>query len=108
MLREVAEYPNTFGPLGKADERIDESMGDLFFTSTAPLFRTELLLSREEENELFAGGIGVALYAPPSGMTSLNAAAIAPAGGNLPHNNMQPYLTVNFCIALQGIFPPRS
>jgi phytoene dehydrogenase-like protein len=30
----------------KAEERIDESMGDLFFTSTAPLFRTELLLSR--------------------------------------------------------------
>lgn len=30
-----------------------------------------------------------------------------PAGGGLPHNNMQPYLTLNFCIALQGIFPQR-
>jgi microcystin-dependent protein len=30
------------------------------------------------------------------------------AGGGLPHNNMQPYLTLNFCIALQGVFPPRS
>lgn len=29
------------------------------------------------------------------------------AGGSLPHNNMQPYLTLNFCIALQGIFPQR-
>jgi microcystin-dependent protein len=29
-------------------------------------------------------------------------------GGSLPHNNMQPFLTLNFCIALQGIFPPRS
>lgn len=29
------------------------------------------------------------------------------AGGNLPHNNMPPYLALNFCIALQGIFPPR-
>lgn len=28
-------------------------------------------------------------------------------GGDQPHNNMQPFLTVNFCIALQGIFPPR-
>ncbi len=28
-------------------------------------------------------------------------------GGGLPHNNMQPYLTLNFCIALQGVFPPR-
>lgn len=33
--------------------------------------------------------------------------ALAPAGGGLPHNNMQPYLTLNFCIALQGIFPQR-
>jgi microcystin-dependent protein len=34
--------------------------------------------------------------------------ALAPAGSGLPHNNMQPYLTLNFCIALQGIFPPRT
>lgn len=34
--------------------------------------------------------------------------ALAPAGGDQPHNNMQPYLTFNFCIALQGVFPPRS
>ncbi len=33
--------------------------------------------------------------------------ALAPAGGSLPHNNMQPYLTLNFCIALQGVFPQR-
>jgi len=33
--------------------------------------------------------------------------ALSPAGGGLPHNNMQPYLTLNFCIALQGVFPPR-
>lgn len=32
---------------------------------------------------------------------------LAPAGGSLPHNNMQPYLTLNFCIAMQGVFPPR-
>jgi microcystin-dependent protein len=34
--------------------------------------------------------------------------AVTPSGGSLPHNNMQPYLTLNFCIALQGIFPARS
>jgi len=32
---------------------------------------------------------------------------IAVAGGSLPHNNMMPYLTLNFNIALQGVFPPR-
>ena len=34
--------------------------------------------------------------------------ALSPTGGGLPHNNMQPYLTFNFCIALQGVFPPRG
>lgn len=33
---------------------------------------------------------------------------VAPAGSSFPHNNMQPYLTLNFCIAMQGVFPPRS
>jgi len=32
---------------------------------------------------------------------------IAPAGGGLPHQNMIPYLTLNYCIALQGVFPAR-
>lgn len=32
---------------------------------------------------------------------------LPPAGGSQPHNNLQPYLTLNFCIALQGVFPPR-
>ena len=33
---------------------------------------------------------------------------VAPAGGDQPHNNLQPYLTFYFCIALQGVFPPRT
>lgn len=35
-------------------------------------------------------------------------ALAGPAGSSLPHNNMMPYLTLNFCIALQGVFPPRT
>lgn len=34
--------------------------------------------------------------------------SLSPAGGSLPHNNMMPYLTVTFIIAMQGIFPPRN
>lgn len=33
---------------------------------------------------------------------------LPPAGGDQPHNNLQPYLTFYFCIALQGVFPPRT
>jgi microcystin-dependent protein len=39
---------------------------------------------------------------------SLAPTAIQPAGGSQPHDNMQPYLVLNFIIALQGVFPPRS
>jgi microcystin-dependent protein len=34
--------------------------------------------------------------------------ALGPAGSSFPHNNMMPYLTLNFCIALQGVYPARS
>jgi microcystin-dependent protein len=48
-------------------------------------------------------------YKTPLGTTAqLAPQALTPAGGSLPHNNMQPYLTLNFNIALQGVFPPRG
>ena len=43
-----------------------------------------------------------------SGVTAMNGSALAPAGGGQPHNNLPPYLVVNFVIALQGISPARS
>jgi microcystin-dependent protein len=59
-------------------------------------------------SELFAKGIGIGMYAPAGSLTQLALNAIAPAGGDQPHNNMQPFLTLSFCIALQGVFPPRT
>jgi microcystin-dependent protein len=41
-------------------------------------------------------------------VASMAAQAVSVAGGDQPHNNMQPYLGLSFIIALQGIFPPRS
>lgn len=38
----------------------------------------------------------------------LHSSAIANTGGGQPHNNMQPYLAMNFCIALTGYYPPRK
>jgi len=45
---------------------------------------------------------------PYNQIVQLSANMIGPAGGDQPHNNMMPYLTLNFCIALQGVFPPRT
>jgi microcystin-dependent protein len=58
--------------------------------------------------QLFAKGIGINMYAAPGALTQLSPNTVAPAGGSAPHNNMQPYLTFNFNIALQGVFPPRG
>ncbi|WP_420921513.1 phage tail protein [Bradyrhizobium elkanii] len=48
------------------------------------------------------------LYTAANNLTTLDPSTVANAGGSQPHENMQPYLTVNFCIALQGIFPSRN
>ncbi len=55
----------------------------------------------------FGGGN---LFKAPSGATvaPLSDQALAPAGGDQPHNNLMPYLTLYFNIALQGVFPPRT
>jgi microcystin-dependent protein len=41
-------------------------------------------------------------------LVAMASQALPAAGGDLPHNNLQPYLTLNFNIALQGVFPPRG
>jgi microcystin-dependent protein len=57
-----------------------------------------------------SGAGGVVMYGTgaPNPATQLDYRALAPAGGDAPHNNLQPYLTFYFCIALQGVFPPRT
>jgi microcystin-dependent protein len=51
---------------------------------------------------------GFAYKVSASALAQFSDNMVAPAGGDQPHNNMQPYLTLNFCIALQGVYPPRT
>jgi microcystin-dependent protein len=48
------------------------------------------------------------IYDPPANLTTLQPGTISNTGGIQVHENMQPYLTINFSIALQGIFPSRN
>ena len=48
------------------------------------------------------------IYAPAADLVAMSPQCLVPAGGDMPHNNLMPYLTFYFCIALQGVFPPRS
>jgi microcystin-dependent protein len=57
-----------------------------------------------------ATSVGGKLYQSntASNLVPMSGNALAPAGGDQPHNNMQPYCTLYFCIALQGVYPPRT
>jgi len=62
-------------------------------------------------NNVWSSGLktGPSIYQPNgAGNVSMSPLGTSVTGGSLPHNNMMPYLTLNFCIALQGIFPPRT
>lgn len=64
--------------------------------------------TRNPTNAIYANTTA-SLHGPASGpAVPLNPSTLAPAGGNQPHSNVQPYTTINFCIALSGIFPSRN
>jgi microcystin-dependent protein len=65
-------------------------------------------IERTPAGQLLATGIAIGQYAAPGALSQLSDNLLTPAGGDQPHNNMQPYLTFYFCIALQGVFPPRT
>jgi microcystin-dependent protein len=52
--------------------------------------------------------VPVNIYGTAPATTTLNQATIGLTGGSQGHPNMQPYLTLSFCIALQGIFPSQN
>jgi microcystin-dependent protein len=56
-------------------------------------------------NLTLATSVNYEAYRPASNLVSLNPGTVTPVGGSQAHLNMQPFLTLNFCIALQGIFP---
>jgi microcystin-dependent protein len=69
---------------------------------------SQLALENHPQGQQFASGDGVNMYSPAANLGAMSPQALALAGGGLPHNNLMPYLTLNFCIALQGVFPPRG
>src|SRR5262245_36275981 len=67
-----------------------------------------LSAGRDPTSAVLARSRGGSAYGPASSLVAMSGQALAPAGGDQPHNNLQPYLTFYFCIALQGVFPPRG
>ena len=81
--------------------------------SEMPSHTHAIVATAEEGDDNDPGGnrpgtvVGGAMY--NTGLNvDMNYDSIGPAGGDQPHNNLQPYLTAYFVIALQGVFPPRG
>jgi microcystin-dependent protein len=51
---------------------------------------------------------GGTAYTPPANLGVMSPNTVSVAGSSFPHNNMMRFLTLNFCIAMQGVFPPRT
>jgi microcystin-dependent protein len=64
--------------------------------------------SANPANNFLAGVVTFAYRNNISNLTTLNPATLTNVGGSQAHNNMQPYLVLSFCIALQGIFPSQT
>ena len=54
------------------------------------------------------GNAGSQVYGAAQALQAMNPGCVGSVGGSQPHNNMMPFLVLNFCIALQGIFPSRN
>jgi len=93
------------------------SIGEIGGTSTVTLQNSELpshghtiqgTSDASQSNPSNAVGLGaVGIYGPAPAKVAMGNNVIGLTGGNQPHNNRQPYLGLNFIIALQGVFPPR-
>ena len=108
--------PVHFGNDTSLGERAGEEAHTLS-TAELPAHQHQLLASADFANANGPGNAvpaakprgGPDIYAPAgSAVSPLNPQAVATAGGSQPHQNMQPFLTLNFVIAAQGIFPSRN
>jgi microcystin-dependent protein len=88
LQTEMAQHTHTFGGAVSANGNSQTPQGNIW--SQAQFNRAALQ----------------AYATPATGQVNPN--AMPQAGGSLPHNNLQPFLTLNFCIALQGVYPPRT
>ena len=105
---------------GLSERFLGEQSGSPYVTllvSEMPFHNHSLMAHTPDQSDLLTptptevlakANPGFGYNATTTGLQNMNFQALSIAGGSLPHNNMMPYLTVLFCIALQGVFPPRG
>jgi microcystin-dependent protein len=60
------------------------------------------------QGNVFGVTSGNQVYGPPNNLVAFEPTSVSNVGGSQPHENRQPFLTLNFCIALQGVFPSQN
>jgi microcystin-dependent protein len=100
--------PHQLGERG-GSETVALSESEIPAHSHAMMAQSGAASSKVPAGKVFAHPARGMTYALPSGnLVGLANDALAAVGGQSAHNNMMPCLTLYFCIALQGVFPPRS
>lgn len=84
------------------------SMSVTSAAATTPTPATNVMLAAADGSDSGGNAVTVNVYAPPGALIPLAPQALAPAGGNQPFSILQPFLVLNVCIALQGIYPSRN
>jgi microcystin-dependent protein len=105
---------------GQSGGTSDRTLGEASGAQTVTLLQSEMPVHshalnavestatvRQPPNQSFAVGEAISFYRAAQPNTAMNPSMLATGGGSAPHNNMQPYLVLNFCIAMQGVFPAR-
>lgn len=102
--------PRVLGEQGGVD-RVTLREAEMPAHSHALMVSNETGEDRKPSGELLARSTGGPLYGPvptqPATLVPMSPSMVQPVGGGQSHNNMMPFQVLNFCIALQGIYPPR-
>ena len=83
-------------------------------TQQIPIHNHAMVASGDAANQITGNGgvvanaVSLSMYFAAAPDTNLNPAMIGPTGGSQPHENLQPYLCINFIISLFGVFPTQS
>jgi microcystin-dependent protein len=102
---------------GQGQGLSDRFLGEMSGVENVTLLQSEMPIhthgmqtSNDDPNNIQPAGRytgRTTLYGPVAAAGLMALQAIGISGSSLPHNNMQPFLTLNFCIAMQGVFPQR-
>ena len=105
------------GLSGNSLGQVSGSENVTLLTNEMPQHTHQMMASSDPQSAGGAGGnslgsagrgTGANIYAAGATTQVAMASVTAPVGSNQPHSNMQPYLVMNYCIALEGIFPSRN